>query len=124
MKTGIDISYYQGNVDFAKVKQSGIDFVILKSSYRKATDTRFFEYVKKAMAAELPILGVYHFIYALDATQALEEAKYCVKQVEKSGLGKDTYIFADFEYDSVYKAGKAGVKLGVTECNQFHKNIL
>lgn len=121
MKTGIDISYYQGNVDFAKVKQSGIDFVILKSSYRKATDTRFFEYVKKAMTAELPIFGVYHFIYALNAIQALEEAKYCVKQVEKSGLGKDTYIFADFEYDSVDKAEKAGVKLGVNECNQFTK---
>lgn len=47
MKKGIDISYHQGAIDFSKVKKCGIDFVILRSSYRKTTDTRFFEYVKK-----------------------------------------------------------------------------
>lgn len=119
MKKGIDISYHQGAIDFSKVKKCGIDFVILRSSYRKTTDTRFFEYVKKCKAVNLPIIGVYHFIYALSETQALAEAQFCVSQVKKAGLGKDIYIFADFEGDTVLKAKKAGVTLGKSECNKF-----
>lgn len=123
MIKGIDISYYQGNVDFSKVKAAGINFVILRSSYRKTVDTRFFEYVKNCQKEKLPIKGVYHFIYALNNQEALAEAKFCVSQVEKAGLGKDTYIFADFEYDSVTKASKSGVKLGKAECNLFTKTF-
>ena len=119
MKKGIDISYHQGSINFAQVKKAGIDFAILRSSYRKTTDTRFFEYAKKCKSAKLPIKGVYHFIYALSETQALAEAQFCISQVKKAGLGKDIYIFADFEYDTVNKAKKAGVTLGKAECNKF-----
>ena len=120
---GIDISYHQGSVDFAKVKKSGIGYTILRSSYRKTVDSRFFEYVKGCKKVNLPIKGVYHFIYALNNQAALEEAKFCIQQVEKAGLGKDTYIFADFEYDTVTKAAKAGVKLGPKECNLFTRTF-
>lgn len=121
MEKGIDISYYQGSVNFSKVKASGIDFVIFRSSYRKTVDTKFFEYVNGSRKVGLSIRGVYHFIYALNEQQALDEAKFCLKQVIKAGLPKSTYIFADFEYDSVNKAAKAGVKLGKNECNAFTK---
>ena len=123
MLKGIDISYYQGNVDFSKVKADGINYAILRSSYRKTVDSRFFEYVKGCKKVNLPIKGVYHFIYALNNQAALEEAKFCVQQVEKAGLGKGTYIFADFEYDTVTKAAKAGVKLTKAECNLFTKTF-
>lgn len=119
MEKGIDISYHQGSINFAQVKKAGIDFAILRSSYRKTTDTRFFEYAKKCKSVKLPIKGVYHFIYALSETQALAEAQFCISQVKKAGLGKDIYIFADFEYDTVNKAKKAGVTLGKAECNKF-----
>lgn len=119
MKTGIDISYHQGAINFPKVKAAGIDYVIVRSSYRQTTDTKFFEYVKGCRNVDLEIRGVYHFIYALNERQALEEAKFCIKQVIKAGLPKGTYVFADFEYDTVRKAAKAGVKLGKNECNKF-----
>ena len=45
---GIDISTWQGNVDFNKVKASGIQFLILRSSYRQTVDGRFHGYVKAA----------------------------------------------------------------------------
>ena len=48
---GIDISTWQGNVDFNKVKASGIQFLILRSSYRQTVDGRFHGYVKAAKAA-------------------------------------------------------------------------
>lgn len=116
-KRGMDISYHQGDVDFNQVRDGGIEFVILRSSYRNTVDKRFFEYVDKASIAGIPILGVYHFSYALNEAEAVKEAEYAVKQVEKAGLGKDILIFFDFEYDTVKKAEAKGVALGKKECN-------
>lgn len=118
---GIDISYYQGNVDFEKVKQSGIQFLILREGYRQTLDSRFQDYVKKARAAGIPILGVYHFSYALNTAEAEKEAKFCIKQMKKAGLGKDVIIFYDFEYDTIKKAAVSGVKLGAEQCNAHTK---
>lgn len=116
-KRGIDISYHQGNVDFEQVRDSGIEFVILRSSYRNTVDKKFFEYVEKARSAGIWILGVYHFSYALNEAEAVKEADYMIKQVEKAGLGKETLCFFDFEYDTVKKAETKGVILGKKECN-------
>ena len=44
MKKGIDISYWQGNIDFSKVAKN-VDFVILREGYRKTVDPKFMEYV-------------------------------------------------------------------------------
>ena len=119
MKQGIDISYHQGDIDFSKVKSSGIDFAILRSSYRKTVDPKFFEYVEKCKKNNIPIKGTYHFIYALNEKQAKEEAKFCLETVKKAGLGKDVIIFADFEYDTVAKAAAKGVNLNKNHCNNF-----
>lgn len=117
MKTkGIDISYHQGAINAKSVKTSGINFVILREGFRKSVDTRFFEYVKQFKEAGLPIFGVYHFSYALNETQAKEEAEFCIKNVEKAGLPKTTWVFFDFEYDTVKKAKASGVTLGKKEC--------
>ena len=122
MKRGIDISYHQGSIDFSKVKKAGIDFVIARSSYRNTVDKKFHEYMKDCKVNGIPVLGVYHFIYALTEQAAIEEAKFCIKQVEKAGLSKDDIvIFADFEYDTVDKAKAKGVVLGPAECNAFTK---
>lgn len=118
---GIDISEWQGNVNFPKVKDSGVKFVILRATLGTSTDAMFRSYVAGAKAAGLPIHGVYHFCYALTADQAKKEAEYCVKEVEKAGLGKDVWIFYDFEYDTVNSAARHGVTLGPSECCQFTK---
>ena len=115
MKKGIDISYYQGTIDFKKVA-GAVDFVILREGYRQTTDAKFFEYVKGCKANNIPIIGVYHFSYALNAEQAKEEAKLCLANMEKAGLGKDVLVFFDFEYDTVTKAKAAGVTLKKKDC--------
>lgn len=122
MKTlkGIDISKWQGKVDFSKVK-TAVSFAILREGYRKAIDPKFIEYVKGCKANGIQIPGVYHFIYALSVDDAKAEAKSCMKNVEKAGLGKDVIIFADFEYDTVTDAKKKGVTLGSKECIAFTK---
>ena len=64
MIRGIDISHWQGEVDFNKVKDSGIEFVILKaggSDYGFYKDKKFDEYYLKAKAAGL-MIGAYYFV--------------------------------------------------------------
>lgn len=119
MKKGIDISKWQGFIDFPKVKAAGIEFVIVRSSYRQTVDPMFYEYVKGCRESDIPVLGIYHFLYALNEQQALAEAEFCVEQAKLAGLNKDTYIFSDFEYDTVEKAAASGVILTKNECNNF-----
>lgn len=121
MKKGIDISAWQENVNYKKVKSDGIEFAILRSSYRQVVDSKFFEHVKGLKENGIPIIGVYHFSYALNALQAVDEAAFCIKQVQKAGLGKDTIIFFDFEYDTVKKAAQNGVTLTSKHCNEHTK---
>ena len=61
---GIDVSFYQGDIDFEAVKESGVDFVILRAGitgYGK--DSKFEEYYKDASSAGLNI-GCYYYTYA------------------------------------------------------------
>lgn len=113
---GIDISYWQGNVDFAKVKADGIQFVILREGYRQTIDGKFLEYVQGCKKAGIPVLGVYHFSYALNVEQAKQEAVSCINNMKKAGLGTDVIVFFDFEYDTVDKAKAQGVTLGKAQC--------
>lgn len=118
---GMDVSYWQDTIDFDKVKKDGIEFVIARSSYRHTPDLRFPEYVKECKRVGIPIIGVYHFSYALNVAQATSEAKFCLEQLEKAGLSKDTFVFFDFEYDTVKKAKASGVILTRTDCNAHAK---
>lgn len=119
MKKGIDISYHQGSIDFKKVKADGIEFIIPRSSYGQTVDPKFHSYVKSIKKNDISILGVYHFMYALNESDALANAKFCIKQVQKAGLGKDIYIFCDYEYDTVNYAKRNGVILDKDDCNTF-----
>lgn len=122
MKKGIDISYWQGEVNFAKVAQN-IDFIILREGYRKTMDSRFLEYVRGCKEHGIPVDGVYHFCYATSSAGAREEAATCLSNIEKAGLGKDTVVFFDFEYDTVKKAAEQGITLGKDECILFTKTF-
>ena len=98
---GMDISYWQGNVDFARVAADGIKFAILREGYAQTVDAKFRQYVDGCRKNGIEIKGVYHFSYALNAEQAAQEAAFCIKQMEQAGLGKDVIVFYDFEYDTV-----------------------
>lgn len=120
MKTGIDISYWQGDVDFSKVA-SAVQFVILREGYRRTMDKKFVSYAEGCRKNNIPVIGVYHFLYSLSAADAVEEAKTCISNIERAGLGMDTIIFADFEYDTVKQAKAQGVSLGKAQCIEHTK---
>lgn len=116
MKTGIDVSTWQGVIDFAKVKNS-IDFVIFRSSFRFTTDNKFRANCKDALKNNVPVLGIYHFSYALTTEDAVKEADYCISEAVLAGLTKDTIIFFDYEYDSVNYAKKKGIQITKKDIN-------
>lgn len=122
LKKGIDISKWQGDVDFSKVARN-VDFVILREGYRKTIDDKFLQYVSGCKKNSIPIHGVYHFCYATSATGAKEEAASCLANMQKAGLGKDVIVFFDFEYDTVKKAAENRVKLGKNECIKFTESF-
>ena len=118
---GIDVSEHQKNVDYAALGKS-IDFVILRCSKRMSLDEMWHTHVAGFRKANVPIKGVYHFIYAHDIASAKAEAEFAVKTVEAEGFGKDLTIWADFEYDTITKAKRDyDVKLGPAECRSFTK---
>lgn len=118
---GIDISTWQGKVDFNKVKGAGIQFCILREGFRQTIDSMFIEYVKGCQKSNIPVLGIYHFSYALNKADAEQEAICAVNNLKKAGLGKDVIVFYDFEYDTVKKAKEKGVTLGKKQCTTFTK---
>ena len=116
----IDLSKWNGDVDFEKVKADGISKVILRSSFRHTVDTKFVENVQKAKAAGVEIAGIYHFSYALNTAQASSEAKFCLELLDQVQL-PDTMAFFDLEYDSIIKASQSGVSLLPVDVNAHAK---
>ena len=101
---GTDISYHQGTVDFATMKQMGVEFVIIRAGYGEAEDKMFTAYINAALMVGLAV-GVYWFIYAKDDEGAKKNADK-FNQVIKPYKDKITCgAWADWEYDSDKRAG-------------------
>lgn len=101
---GCDISYYQGNVDFAAMKKAGIRAVIIRAGYGTTIDKRFISYINAAIKAGLAI-GIYWFIYAADTAGARNNAKKCLEVIEPYRQYITLGVWADWEYDSDRHAG-------------------
>ncbi len=119
MKKGIDISYWQGNINFDAVKKDGVEFVIIRSSYRNTEDAKLSRNINGFNRVNIPIHGLYHFSYALNENDAVKEAQFIVNLAKKYGLPKSTVLFYDFEYDTVTKAKNHGVTLTPKDCQRF-----
>ncbi len=103
---GIDISRYQGDVDFKKVKDTGVQFVIARigyGMYENQKDPRFEEYYKGAVDNGLPI-GVYLYSYALNVDDARREADVVLAWLKKRRLNLPVYY--DIEDKSQENLGK------------------
>ena len=81
-RLGIDVSHYQGEIDWEKVKASGIEFVFIRLGYRGygeegvlKEDTNFEKNIQGARSAGLDV-GVYFFAQAVNEKEAIEEAQF------------------------------------------------
>lgn len=103
----IDLSAWNGDVDFNKVKQYGIDTVIIRAGFgreKSQKDTRFEEYYAGAIAAGLNI-GAYWYSYADSVQDALTEAETCLYCL--GGKSFDLPIYFDMEEPWQTQFGRA-----------------
>ena len=84
---GIDVSKFQGDIDWQQVKSAGIEFVILRLGIRgygtgeMKMDDRFVENYYGATEAGIKV-GVYFFSAAINETEAVEEAEYVLRAID------------------------------------------
>lgn len=112
----LDISFWQDTLDFAKIKKAGYDNIILRAGYGTTIDSKFNEYANACKKNKINIIGVYWFIYATNLTEIKANANKCLEVIKAH---QPKIVFADFEYDTIMKAAKKGVKLGAKECDSF-----
>ena len=93
----IDLSEWNGDIDFNKVKKSGVTCVILRAGYGKdpnQEDNEFQKYYKQAKAADLNV-GAYWYSYATSVDAAKAEVRNCMKTIQ--GKEFDLPVFFDVE---------------------------
>ena len=83
-RAGIDVSFYQGEIDWEAVAADGVEFAMIRLGYRGYTegglrlDSRFEENIIGALSAGLEV-GVYFFSQALTPQEAEEEADFVLQ---------------------------------------------
>ena len=116
---GIDVSSHNGKINWAKVKNAGIKFVIIRGGYGSSTvDERFFENIKGAIKENIGV-GVYWFSYATSEEKAKGEAQKCMEVIKEYKQYINYPVFYDLEYDSVRYAKKQGVTINKTKATNF-----
>lgn len=105
----IDLSKWNGKVDFTRVRSAGIDGVIIRTGFGieapSQIDRRFEEYYAGAKAAGLYV-GAYHYSYAVSPDEAAREAGFMLKIIK--GKSFELPIYGDFEEQG---------KLSVSTCS-------
>ena len=97
---GIDVSEFQDDINWKKVKSGEADFVFIRAGFRKsdtgelAEDDDFEENIKKAKKAGL-MTGAYFFSQATSEEEAVEEAEYLIGLVKPYDI--DLPLVIDFE---------------------------
>ena len=114
---GIDVSYFNGEIDWNKVKAQGIDFAIIRVAGRTWGSGTLFEdsnsykqmenggeYLQQAKAAGLKV-GVYVYSSAINTNEAVEEASLALNIL--NGTKLDLPVYIDMEYSGDYPNGRA-----------------
>ena len=85
---GVDVSVHQGEIDWQRVADSGVEFAMIRIGYRgygsegkMMGDVRFKENIDGALSAGLNV-GVYYFSQAVTVEEARQEADYVIEQLE------------------------------------------
>lgn len=122
---GIDVSKWNGNIDWNAVKNSGIHYVIIRCGYRGSStgalieDPKFRTNIKGATSAGLKV-GVYFFTQAVNEVEAVEEASMVLSLI--SGYTISYPVFLDVE-PSGGRADSIGTDVRTAVCNAFCQTI-
>lgn len=116
---GIDVSVYQGDIDFEQVKSAGIDYVVIKAGVSTRTDDNYETNYQKAKDAGLYV-GFYWYCYGETISEIEAEAAACIEALK--GKPFEYPIYMDFEEQSQLNLGKDFCTEAVkTFCNKLEK---
>ena len=97
---GLDISKWQGDVDFQKIKESGVEFIFIRLGSSKGInkerfiDNKFERNITEANKVGIPV-GLYFYSYANNEEEAIKDAKFVLKTLK--GRKIDLPIVFDWE---------------------------
>lgn len=99
---GIDVSYWNGTINWQKVKNDGIKYAFIRVGYRGYgksgaidDDSTFKRNITEAKKYGIKV-GVYFFSQAITTAEAREEANYTLNKIK--GYGIDMPVVIDYEY--------------------------
>ena len=117
---GVDVSFYQGEIDWPTVAASGVDFAMIRVGYRGYSqgslqlDERFQANLEGALNAGLEV-GVYFFSQATTVAEAEEEADFVLEAIR--GYPIHYPVVFDWEFITTDDARTDGMDgVGITQC--------
>ncbi|MBQ9326951.1 MAG: hypothetical protein IJ225_00250 [Solobacterium sp.] len=119
-RVGIDVSHYQGTIDWNEVKNAGIEFAFIRAGYRGYTtgelheDTAFRTNMEGALNAGIEV-AVYYFSQAVNAEEGEEEAAYLLSLIQEYPVNVCAY---DLEIDRSKDRARANTVEDSTEAAQ------
>lgn len=103
---GIDVSQWQGEINWKKVKKAGIDFALIRVGYRgygsgllsdDTLDTYYHTNMENAAAAGVQV-GIYVYSQAITKKEAIQEANYILDRIGDYEISMPLVL--DYEYAS------------------------
>ncbi len=117
MKKGIDVSYANGRLDWSRLKASGVEFAVIRSSFGSddpdQVDNQFHNNARGCAENGIPFM-TYHFAYFINRQKASEEADFAIRLAREYPQVKA--IALDIEEDSQRFASLMGADPDWTEC--------
>ncbi|MBE6860736.1 MAG: glycoside hydrolase family 25 protein [Ruminococcus sp.] len=119
-KFGIDVSEHQGDIDWKKVKEAGVEFAIIRVGNRTYgggeihIDEKVHQNLENAIANDIEV-GVYFFSQAINTDEALEEADALLEIIEKYDITYPVVYDWEIIYDDKARTDNVPVDV-LTDC--------
>lgn len=124
MYRGIDVSKWQGNINWDKVKNAGVEFAIISTGFGRGGDNqidpKFHQNIKNAKSSGIKV-GAYHYSYAESVEDAKVEAQFCLSIIKSANVELDLPIYFDIEDDTI--ANKHNKNIRTNMCIAFCAEI-
>lgn len=126
---GLDLSKWQGEVDFAKLKEQGVEFVMIKIGGQKKIgddynlDPKFYDNIKGALRNNIKV-GLYFYSYATNEQEAIKQANWIISKIRNYQINLP--IALDWEnwsnYTSFHLSFHSLNKIATAFINQIEKH--
>ena len=125
---GIDVSEHQGDIDWAKVKASGVDFAIIRVGFRQygggkiELDKKYVENIEGALDAGIKV-GAYFFSQAVNTDEAIEEADAVIDALAPYDISYPVVFDWEIIYGEDARTDSVGVDTLADCCVSFCERV-